>query len=342
MPIGLAYYCDCHNKSTVIESEERVVHPLKVQNILIQAIREFFLERDFVEITVPPVVTNPGMETHIHPFQLYSAKNQTALSTYLHTSPEFYMKRVLSEGIEKIFTIGHSFREEPQSPIHRQQFIMLEWYRANSNYLQIMQELEDLFHSCYNKLQLSQLPLDSTLENRTFQRMTIQELFKEIVDLDILQLLETEQLRKVIQSRFPQIPSPKTGGWDDYFFLLFLNCIEPKLKEYPLLLLYEYPHHLSALSTIKKNDPRVCERFELYVNGIEICNAFNELTEIEEQKRRFIQDLKDKKSLYDYTLSEPEVLYQALENGIPPSGGIALGVERLLATLTNNCFGFYD
>ena len=130
-------------------------------------------------------------------------------------------------------------------------------------------------------------------------------------------------------------------SWDDYYFLLFLNKIEPLLTNYPYLLLKEFPAPLSALSTIKKTDPRVCERFEVYMSGVEICNCFNELTSYDEQTRRFKIQSKEKMDLYNYELAWPTEFMQVLDNGYPPSAGIALGVERLLLSLIKTENPFY-
>ncbi len=111
-------------------------------------------------------------------------------------------------------------------------------------------------------------------------RKTMQELFKEELGIDILEFLDIRSIKSLLMS-FPDVPVPKSDLlWEDYFFLLYLNRIEPVLSKYPLLLIYEFPAPLSALSTLKSNDPRVCERFEVYANGVELCNCFNELTDI--------------------------------------------------------------
>ena len=304
---------------------------------LIQAIRDFFRKHEFLDVLTPPAVLNPGMETHIHPFRLTSTYKKSETPFYLHTSPEFHMKELLSLGMDKIFNISYCFRDEPESPIHRFQFLMLEWYRSQKRYEAIMDDCEKLIVSCLESLKDQGIQINSTLLKSSFDRMTIQELFKEYLNIDILNFLEKNELIKLITLDFPDVPLPKelkNLSWDDLYFLLFLNHIEPKLKERPYLLLYEFPHHLSALSTLKKNDPRVCERFEIYVDGIELCNCFNELTDLKIQKERFHQQRNEKLNLYGYGLPDPTILYESLERGLPPSAGVALGVERLLMALT--------
>lgn len=279
------------------------------------------------------MVENPGMETHIHPFVAYSAQTKTPSPFFLHTSPEFHMKKLLAENedFEKIFTLSYCFRDEPESPIHRPQFLMLEWYRKHERYESIMSDVENLIKYCQNYFYEK-----SVLKNKitSFPQVSIAELFHDFLKINILDFLDTKDLKKKIELDFKDVPLPSSEcAWDDYYFLLFLNKIEPELVHYPYLLLKEFPAPLSALSTISKTDARVCERFEVYLKGIELCNCFNELTSYEEQKSRFEKQAKEKLSLYKYDLPWPSEFMQTLKNGHPPSSGIALGVERLLKGL---------
>lgn len=273
------------------------------------------------------------MEVHIHPIGVNSVREKRALPYYLHTSPEFCMKELLadkSEDLSHIFTLTYCFRDEPNSPIHRSQFIMLEWYRAHERYEKIMEDVEGLIDYC---LKSNRLPVRKNMQGAVMVRKTMQQLFQEILGIDILNYLTTESIKKLLQ-QFPDVPVPQTElPWDDYFFLLFLNKIEPEFQNYPLLMVTEFPAPLSALSTLKASDPRVCERFEVYINGVELCNCFNELTDLEEQRRRFESQAQEKKELYQYELPEPKKFYSSMAQGLPPSSGVALGVERLLSSL---------
>lgn len=320
---------------------------LAYQFHLIQAIRDHFLSEGFLDVLTPPMVENPGMETHIHPFKVKPTYQASSFNeNYLHTSPEFCMKELLSlseEELTNIFTISYCFRDEPNSPIHRNQFIMLEWYRKGCRYETIMDDCEKLISSCIKYLKNKNINVIEKFNNFKLQRKTIQELFLETIQLDILEYLDTDKLIEKIQSDFKDVPLPyEKCSWDDYFFLLFLNKVEPKLKDYPAILLYEFPAPLAALSTIKEADPRVCERFEIYLNGVELCNCFNELTNLEIQKKRFQEQSLQKKELYNYALPSPETFYQSLERGLPHCSGIALGVERLLAAITDIKNPFYS
>ncbi len=316
---------------------------LRYQFEFIQAIRDFFRKEDFMDILTPPMVQNPGMETHIHPFQVYSTHKNELQKLYLHTSPEFAMKKLLSlkdEKLHNIFQISYCFRDEPKSPEHRPQFLMLEWYRKSARYEAIMQDCEKLI--IYLQESLKNFPLKKKLPQANY--LTIAEVFEEFCGFNILDFSNKAELKEKIKTDFKDVPLPEADiSWEDYYFLIFLNKIEPQLKKIPFLILYEYPAQLAALSTIKKDDPRVCERFEIYLRGVEIGNCFNELTNFREQKERFDLQNKQKNELYGYILPEPTQFYDTLQRGFPFSAGIAVGVERLIKSLTYiNCTFFND
>lgn len=287
---------------------------------------------------------NPGMEVHIHPFQLYSVHKKEKQPLFLHTSPEFCMKELLgsSEDFDRIFSLSYCFRDEPNSPIHRPQFLMLEWYRKHERYEQIMKDVEGLLSYVVQEGKKKKFPIRPEIQNQKLIKKTMQELFQEELGIDILNYLDVPSIKNLLM-KFPDVPVPSADlEWDDYFFLLYLNRIEPSLKKYPLLLISEFPAPLSALSTLKASDPRVCERFEVYINGIELCNCFNELTDAKEQKKRFQIQNELKKKLYGYELPSPDTFYQTMDQGLPPSAGIALGIERLLIGICDVENPFYS
>lgn len=301
----------------------------------IAACRHFFASKGFLETPTPPIVENPGMEAHLHPFQVKSLHQNKDLNLYLHTSPEFFMKKLLSEGFEKIYHLGWCFRDEPKSHTHRPQFLMLEWYRAGVYYTDIQKDTLELINFVHEWLKDKKIITGPT-PKKTYK--TVDQLFQEILDFSILDFLSKENLRDKIINDMPELLPNKSieMPWEDYFYLIFLNKIEPEFEKYELLVVDKFPAPLAALSTISPDDPRVCERFEIYLKGIELCNCFNELTDLDEQKKRMREEKNKKKALYDYELNEPQVLYQALEKGLPPAAGNALGVERLFLGLCGN------
>ena len=271
------------------------------------------------------MVDCPVIEPFIGPLQVMG-EHLGGKNRYLHTSPEFWMKYLLAEGFENIFTLSYCFRDGPISPVHRSQFLMLEWYRANEDYHKIKQDLEEL-----TKFLLKSFHHNDTL---VIEEMTVQELFQKNLDIDILELPEPMGLKKYIQANHPDVPLPSCDlPWDDYFHLLFLNKLTPHLAHHPFLILREYPAQLRALSRLKKTDPRVCERFEYFINGIEVANCYSELTDLEEQKKCFKEFNQTRERTGQLKMPQPSVLFHALKKGIPPSAGIALGVERLMKTL---------
>ena len=309
---------------------------------LIDAIRTYFKIRGFTDVLTPPLVQNPGMETHIHPFQVASAKDKNLKPLYLHTSPEFHMKELLSLGLEKIFTISYSFRDEPNSNLHRPQFVMLEWYRSNEHYHTIMQDCVELITHCRQRLKEKGHPISKSFDRVLLKKITVSEAFKKFLNYDILDYLDAASFRAKIQETTPDILPTDTLSWDDLFFLVFMNKIEPELKKEVAIFIDEYPHHLAALSKISEKDPRVCERFELYCQGVELANCFHELTDLEKQKARFTEQNTQKKNIYDYELPLPELLFKTLEKGLPHCSGIALGVDRLLQLILGREELFYD
>lgn len=273
----------------------------------------------------PPAVINPGIEPHLHPIGLHSVKDGTNYIHYLHTSPEFEMKKLLSLGMKNIYQLSYAFRDEPDSDHHRFQFLMLEWYRSQAHYFQIKEDIIHLINF------LSPKKLEVT-------KKTVAELFSEHLSLEIINYQDKPiDLCQWIKNNCATFyhEGLLRFSYDDLFFHLFLNIIEPEFKKIPFLILDQYPSTMSALSTINDVDPRVCDRFEVYLNGVEIANCFNELTESPLQKERAKKDLELKKNLYNYELPQPTTLFSALERGLPKSAGIAVGVERLYGALMN-------
>jgi lysyl-tRNA synthetase class 2 len=308
------------------------MHHLEIRSFFFQHIRNFFNSQNFLEVLTPIAVANPGMETHIHPFKLHSVHENINKELYLHSSPEFKLKEFLSYypeiKQENIYSMNYCFRDEPNSPIHRAQFLMLEWYRVGVNYELIKSDIEKLITSL---LAQTNIPVKS-FDNLKFTKKTIQEIFVEFLNIDILNFLELKSIQKLTQDLAIKIPDVECA-WDDYFWLIFLNLIEPKLKQYDFLILEEFPYHLSALSNISTRDSRVCKRFEFYIKGVEIANCYEELLDLNTHKERFNKQAQEKKENYHYSLPEPNFFYQALARGIPESSGIALGVERLMGSL---------
>lgn len=316
--------------------------PYRQKAEYIHSIRTFFQQQDFVEIFPPALVENPGMETHVHPFQVYSLKENKVKPLYLHTSPEFYLKEVLTTKQEpKIFSLGMVFRDDPFSPIHRSNFLMLEWYRAQERYEVLMKDLEVLIVHLLHEAEKKKWPINVAISGIRFERRSVDSLFREFAGFSILDFLGKEtELKRKIQLDLPAISiNDGKWAWDDLFFMIFLNLIEPEFSKIPFLIVDEYPAPMAALSTISQRDSRVSERFELYIAGIEIANCYNELVDFAEQENRFYRENEQKKNIYNYQLPYPGRFLSALKQGLPASTGGAIGIERLAQALNN--FSFY-
>ena len=311
---------------------------MTIRNQVETGIRQFFLSRGFLETRTPLLVPCPGMETHIRPFRVMSTLNllDPKEEVFLPTSPEFAMKRLLVGGLEKIFQMSTAFRDEPRSITHRPEFTMLEWYRAHTGYEDIMKDTEELFE--YLALQIQGKPSfvfqGQEISVKTpWPRFQVRDLFQDIVGVDLVRHSERDSLAGECQ-RLGIQPNPDEN-WDDLYFKIWLNLIEPKLPANQACLITRYPSSQAALSVVD-SDPDGslwAKRFEAYAGGIELGNAFEELTDPVEQRQRFIDDMELREQVYGPSFPKnplDEGFLEALEEGMPPSGGIAVGVDRLV------------
>jgi lysyl-tRNA synthetase class 2 len=274
---------------------------LLLRSRIIQAIREFFFAKGYLEIETPLLIPAPAPELHIDAVQ--------AGDLFLHTSPELCMKRLLAAGYEKIFQICHCFREGERGSIHLPEFTLLEWYRSGTDYRGLMDECEELLLSLSRKLgyrekiryQGQEVDLRSP-----WPRLSVKEAFRRHADMAVEEAMATGSFDEIIVTR-----------------------IEPHLGFPRPTFLYDYPASLAALARTKQKEPESAERFELYVAGVELANAFSELTDPREQKRRFERDTADRRRLGKKTYPLPDKFLEALAS-MPPSAGIALGVDRLV------------
>ncbi|NDD90888.1 EF-P lysine aminoacylase GenX [bacterium] len=299
-------------------------------------VRKFFNTQDFLETRTPLLVACPGMETHIRPFELKTG-------AYLPTSPEFALKRLLVGGLEKIFQITPTFRLEPKSSTHHPEFTMLEWYRAFAGMEEIMSDTEKLLETLAQEIHGKP---EINFQGRRFSvrtpwpRLSIRELFRDHAGVDLVACNTPAQLSAECKrlGLTPETPEATSETWDDLYFRIWLNVIEPKLPQDQAVFVYGYPPSQAALSVIETHSDgsRWARRFEAYLGGIELCNAFEELTDPAEQRARFIKDMELRAQIYGKEFpktSLDEDFLEALAEGLPPSGGNALGIDRLVMLL---------
>ncbi len=260
---------------------------IMLRDVLMRRIRTFFYDRDFVEVETPIRLETPCMELHIDA--------EPSGECFLRTSPEIFHKRLLAQGHERIFEVGKCFRRGERGALHHPEYTMLEWYRAHTDYLGILEDAKSLVSAVW--------PECST----DWKTLHVSEAFLEFAGWD------------------------PAGNYDeDRFDVDLVEKVEPALKEIggPVVLI-DYPVEAAALSRRKPDNPLVAERWELYIEGIELANAYSELTDPCEQLRRFEECAEQRKALGKEVYPIDEDFIRALEK-MPPSGGVALGVDRLL------------
>ena len=296
---------------------------------ILAGIRRFFDAKGFVEVETPLMVPQPGMEPHLEAFQTMYEMRQF----YLHTSPEYAMKRLLAAGFERIYQVCKVFRHEPVGRMHTPEFTMLEWYRAYADYTDIMVDTEYLIAELATDLygepvvRTDECAVDLT---PPWERLSVREAMLRYAGVTADPYLET--------AAFIRQAGHETVDRDDppdvAFFKVFLDRVEPHLGVQKPAILYDYPAPMAALAKRKSNAPDLAERFEVYIAGVELCNAFTELNDPDEQRQRLEEEAAQRVRKGNPAYPIDERFLAALEYGMPPSGGIALGVDRLIMLLT--------
>ncbi len=275
---------------------------------MIREIRRFFFEMGFLEVETPVRIPAPAPESHIDTI--------ASAEWFLQTSPELCMKRLLAAGYPRIFQICKCFRAGERGDRHLPEFTILEWYRGGTDYRTLMGDCEVLIKGVAREL-----GFDGAFPRQgrrirlevPWERITVRDAF-----LRFASMTDAEALRR------------------DCFDEILACEIEPRLGMEAPVFLYEYPAELGALARVKETDPGIAERFELYIAGLELANAFSELTDAEEQRRRFEKALEDRRRDHRPAYPMPERFLSTLSQ-MPPSAGIALGVDRLAMLFADTC-----
>ncbi|SEM46968.1 lysyl-tRNA synthetase, class 2 [Syntrophus gentianae] len=274
---------------------------LRLRAEILHSIRRFFRERDYLEVETPILIPAPAPELHIDAV--------ACGAHYLQTSPELCMKRLLSAGYPRLFQICHCFREAERGSRHLPEFTMLEWYAAGKDYSFLMEECEDLFRFLADALYGKEEILFGSRRvdlSAPWERLSVEEAFRRYGGMSVRRSLAEDRFDEVLVTR-----------------------IEPKLGVGRPTFIYDYPVELAALARTKEGDPSLAERFELYLAGIELANAFSELVDPQEQTLRFHEEQQQRSALGKRPYPWPDRFLQAL-SAMPPSAGIALGIDRLV------------
>ena len=276
---------------------------IKLRHTAARAVRTFFYERGFCEVDTPVRIPAPAPELHIIA--------EPAGCQFLRTSPELHMKRMLAAGANAIFQLGPCFRQHEYGNRHRPEFMMLEWYRLNADYRTILADMQALVPLVAEAVarQTGQSP--HFRATAPWHMHTIQDIYRERANWD-----------------------PVTHFDADRFDLDMVNLIEPSLAHDRCTILLDYPAPVAALAHRKVDQPQLAERWELYAGGLELANAFTELTDPHEQRKRFEEALANKSARGEPLAPIDEAFMDALKKGLPACAGVALGFDRLLMALT--------
>jgi lysyl-tRNA synthetase class 2 len=303
---------------------------LRRRGLLTQATRAFFAARGYTEVETPYAVPAPGEEVHVQSFATrYREPGGGEEALWLHSSPEFAMKRLLVAGAGPIFQFARVWRNGEASDTHAPEFTMLEWYRPGADFAALMAETEALLRAV---LPPTVTCRGITTSLRDFEQLSVAEAFSRYAGADVLGTAgDAAALARAAGARLRE-----GEGWEDLFFRLLLERVEPHLgRERPIFLTH-WPAAQAALARRDPADPRVALRFELFVCGLELANAFEELTDAAEQRARFLADRARRHALNgaeDWQLDED--FLAALAHGMPAAAGIALGFDRLAMIASN-------
>ncbi|MBP1847062.1 lysyl-tRNA synthetase class 2 [Rhizobium petrolearium] len=310
------------------------------RNAIQVALRGFFSERDFVEVDAATLQISPGNETHLHAFATEAiAIDGARASLYLHTSPEFACKKLLAAGEKRIFTFAHVYRNRERGALHHPEFTMLEWYRAGESYEQLMADCADMLALAAettgtDRFVFRGMEVDPFAEP---ERLSLAEAFERYAGIDLLASVTAsgEADRGLLAAGLKRtgIRFAEDDTWADLFSKVLVEKIEPHLGQSRATILCEYPVSEAALARPSARDPRVAERFELYACGVELANAFGELTDAGEQRRRFEHEMAEKSRIYGERYPIDEDFLDALAT-MPDASGAALGFDRLAMLAT--------
>jgi len=289
-------------------------------------VRRWFDEQGFVEVETPLRVRAPGQEVHLDAVP-------TAGGRYLITSPEYHMKRLVAAGASRIYQITRAFRAGEVGPHHQPEFTIVEWYRAEAPLSTIADDCEALVRAAAAAAEGDRrLPLDLAAGlSQSFVRTTVSEVVERHAGLRLSGDESAAALAEM--ARRVGMDPGSSPAYDDVFFQIFLDRVEPALGRGPPTFVFDWPMPLAALARPNPGRPPWADRFELYAGGLELANAFGELTDPDEQRRRFVEESEIRRARGKAVYPLDEALLTAL-SVMPPTSGVALGFDRLVMLVT--------
>jgi lysyl-tRNA synthetase class 2 len=312
---------------------------LLARNRITAALRAYFDREGFLEVEAAALQVSPGNEAHLHGFRTeLIGSDGTRCQRYLHTSPEFAMKKLLAAGESRIVDFARVFRNRERGALHAPEFTMVEWYRAGEPYEAVMADSLLLLREAANVVGTDRLSYRgrSADAGAEPERITVAEAFERFAAIDLFRGFAGESPDRgslAADAKKAGVRVAADDSWSDVFSRVLVEKIEPNLGLGRPAILYEYPVTEAALARKKPGDGRVAERFELYACGVELANGFAELTDADEQRRRFTAEMDEKMRVHGerYPLDEDFLAALAV---MPPASGVALGLDRLVMLAT--------
>jgi lysyl-tRNA synthetase class 2 len=305
-----------------------------VREKVIRRIRSFFEKEKFHEIETPILIAHPPAESYLDVFETKLLdRSRRPTPAYLSTSPEVPLKKLMAAGLGNCFAITKSFRNmETQSNVHNPEFTILEWYRVGADYFDIMNDCEKLLAAIVGAKTLTYQGKNIDI-SAPWERITVASAFKKYAGINFSDFFPFEQAKKIVKQKGYTLEKRTT--WEQLYNQIFLNDVEPNFGRGKPTIVYEFPGELAALAKKKAGDPRVAERFEFYIEGLELGDAYSELTDPLEQEARFKKELVELKRLGKTTYDYDHDFIEALKAGLPKCSGIAVGVDRLVMLLAD-------
>ncbi|MBJ3783201.1 EF-P lysine aminoacylase EpmA [Devosia sediminis] len=304
------------------------------------AVRQWLGERDFLVVDPPGLQRSPGNETHLHAFSAEMIGNDGAgQAMYLHTSPEFTMKKLLAAGEKRIASLQHVWRNRERSALHHPEFTMLEWYRAGEPYEAIIADTLAIIALAAEVTGIKRFEFRGRIcdPRAEAERLSVAEAFQRFADIDLLVTMDAEGVPDdaALAAQMERIGMalPDDRRWSYLFTHVLVEKVEPELGNGRVTVLDRYPACEAALARRVPGDPRVSERFEVYACGVELANGFGELTDAAEQRVRFEAEMDEKHRLYGERYPVDEDFLAALDY-MPEASGVALGFDRLVMLAT--------